>query len=286
MRFEPRLPRDDVNVTARHPLKEAAVMLGGLLVLVVVLAGLAALLVDRIVPYVPASWEAGMFPDFSLLSEEPSTDEERETQHRLEALLERLTVRWAEAPEGIRIGVLDDEAPNALAFPGGLILVTGGLLEKVESENELAFVLGHELGHFANRDHLRSLGRGLALGLILSALGQGGSLRDLLALSGELSSRSYGRVQEEAADAFGLRLVAAEFGHVAGTTDFFNRLPEPGNGVERALGSYFSTHPLSDDRVEAMKRLAVEAGFPLEGEVTPLGPGFPGARPNSDTKLR
>lgn len=270
MRFEPRLPRDDVNVTRRHPLKEGAVMLAGALAVVLALVGLAALLVDRIVPFVPPSWEAGMFPDFALLSDEPSTDEERATQRELEALLGKLLARWPDAPQGLRIGVLDDDTPNALAFPGGLVLVTRGLLDSVESENALAFVLGHELGHFANRDHLRSLGRGLALGLVLAAIGQGGSLGDLLAFSGELSGRRYGRAQEEAADAFGLGLVASEFGHVAGATDFFARLPEPGSGVERALGSYLSTHPLSEDRVHALKRLAREAGYALEGETTPL----------------
>jgi predicted Zn-dependent protease len=270
MKFEPRVPRDDVNVTARHPLKEGLVMLGGALAIVVALAGLAALLVDRIVPYVPPAWEAGMFPDFALLREEPDTDEERKTQSGLESLLERLLVHWPEGPFDLRVGVLDDETPNALAFPGGLILVTEGLLESVESENELAFVVGHELGHYRNRDHLRSLGRGLALGLVLTAFGQGGSVGDLLSLSGEISGRSFSREQEEEADAFGLRLVAAEYGHVAGATDFFEKLPSPASALGRSLDSYLSTHPLSDERVETMKALALESGFSLDGETTLL----------------
>ena len=270
MKFEPRVPRDDVNVTARHPLKEGFVMLAGALAIVAAIVGIAALLVDRIVPHVPASWEAGLFPDFARLRQEPASDEERRTLSELEALFSRLTAHWPERPFELQVGVLEDGTPNALAFPGGLVLVTEGLLQDVASENELAFVLGHELGHFAHRDHLRSLGRGLALGLVLTALGQGGSVGDLLALSGELSGRSFSREQEEQADAFGLRLVAAEYGHVAGATDFFEKLPGPGSAFGRRLDSYLSTHPLTSERIEEMKALARESGYALEGETTLL----------------
>ena len=44
---------------------------------------------------------------------------------------------------------------NAVALPGGNIVVFAGLLKEIKSENELAMILGHELGHFAHRDHLR-----------------------------------------------------------------------------------------------------------------------------------
>ncbi len=53
MNFEPRLPRDDVNVTPRHPLKEGVVLLIGVVGVVAVLLGLATFLVDRLVPYLP-----------------------------------------------------------------------------------------------------------------------------------------------------------------------------------------------------------------------------------------
>jgi hypothetical protein len=70
-------------------------------------------------------------------------------------------------------------------------------MKQVESENELAFVLGHELGHFRNRDHLKSLGRDLALALLIATLSQGSSVGDLAALSGDLAGRSFSREQEE-----------------------------------------------------------------------------------------
>lgn len=245
-------------------------MVVGLIVVAAVLLGLATLLVDRLVAYVPYSWEASLFPDFDAVRYSPTTDVEKAQQRELEDLLDRLLAHWSDHPEGVRVGLLESDQPNALAFPGGLILVTTGLMDRVESENELAFVLGHELGHYRHRDHVRSLGRGLVLGLILTAIGQSGTASELVAFSGQLASRSYSRRQESAADTFGLGLVEAEFSHVAGATDFFDKLPSPESALERSLSSYLATHPLSEDRIVAMEQLADERGWAVDGKKTPL----------------
>lgn len=270
MNFEPRLPRDDVNVTPRHPLKDGAVLVAGVIVVVAVVIGLASLLVDRLVPYLPPSWEATIFPDFEAMRFTPTNEIEKAHERELEALLGRLLIHWPDRPDGLRVGLLESSQPNALAFPGGLILVTTGLVEQVASENELAFVLGHELGHYRERDHVRSLGRGLALALVLSAMGQSGTVAELAALSGQLSTRGFSREQESHADAFGLMLVEAEFGHIAGATDFFEKLPAPDTVLERTLASYLATHPLSEERIEDMERLAQEKGWETEGETRTL----------------
>lgn len=91
------------------------------------------------------------------------------------ALLERLVASWPEAPFTFELALVEEEEPNAMALPGGAILLTSGLLETVDSENGLAFVLAHELGHYAHRDHLRSLSRGLALGAVMALVTGSGS---------------------------------------------------------------------------------------------------------------
>jgi Zn-dependent protease with chaperone function len=272
VKFEPRLPADDVNVSARHPFKEGVVMVVGVVVAVALLLAVATFLVDRLVPYVPPSWEASVFPDFGAMRHTPGDDAEQAHQAKLEELFERLLVHWPEHPVSLQVGLLESSQPNALAFPGGLVLVTTGLMDRVDSENELAFVLGHELGHYRGRDHLRSLGRGLALTLILTAMGQSGTMSELVGISGQLTTRSFSREQESQADAFGLMLVEAEFGHVEGATDFFDELPAPESELERTLASYLATHPLTEDRVEAMEELAEERGWATEGETTPMNP--------------
>lgn len=268
---KPRLPRDDVNVTPHHQLKEGAVMLLGVIGVVAVVFGLAVLLVDRIVPHIPQSWERWLFPDFEAIRLAPETDEERAQQQALESLMVRLVAHWPDHPEAIRVGLLDTDVPNALAFPGGLILVTTELLRQVKSENELAFVLGHELGHYRDRDHLRSLGRGVVLGLIAAAIGRSGAVADIALMSSQLTTRSFSRAQEGKADAFGLGIVEAEFGHVNGATNFFEHLPEPDTDLEKTLATYLATHPLNEERVLEMERLAGERGWSTKGDTIPLG---------------
>ena len=155
MKFEPRPADHSVNVTARHPLADAAVLvlgLGAVLLLVtIVLAFFADALVARISVKTEMRWFGGM--SLPAVVDEFETTSASEEQ-ALEDLLARLTQHW-ESDYTFRLRISENTAPNALAFPGGLIVVTRGLLDNVESENELAFVLAHELGHFRNRDHLR-----------------------------------------------------------------------------------------------------------------------------------
>jgi predicted Zn-dependent protease len=90
---------------------------------------------------------------------------------------------------------IPDETVNALALPGDHVIIYQGLLAEAESENEIMMVLGHELGHFANRDHLRGLGRGIVVQIVASLLfGDAGSIG---AASLETFARSQFSQQQE-----------------------------------------------------------------------------------------
>ena len=160
---------------------------------------------------------------------------------------------------------MEDDRPNAMAIPGGAILVTTGLLEGIRSENELAFVLGHEIGHFKNRDPLNGLGRQLATALLMAVVtGSAGGGADLLGLTGRITARNFGRNQELAADRAGLEIVYREYGHVASASDFFAQLPNDPEFAQRFQG-YFATHPVTKNRISALERLAHEQSWPSEG---------------------
>ena len=156
-----------------------------------------------------------------------------------------------------------------MALPGGLIIVTDGLLEQVESENELAFVLGHELGHYRNRDHLRALGRGVVLALLFTVT-TGRDVSGIGITVSDLALRGFSRKQEIAADAFGLGVVNAHYGHVNEAWRLFQRWDE-GNDDRLDLAAYTSTHPQPADRIERLEELAWIEGWDLEGQVTGLG---------------
>lgn len=268
MKFEPRSVDHSVNVTRRHPLADAATLTlgvgGALLAITFLLALFADTLVARISVEREMRWFGRLSPD-TLVATEGNTPEARAAAD----LLARLTRHWDSAYT-LRVRISDDAAPNAFALPGGLIVVTRGLIDAVESENELAFVLAHEIGHFRNRDHLRGLGRAAAIGLVVGAMTSGGS-GGFGSSVAELTLKAFGREQESDADQFALELVHAEYGHIADAWRFFERI-EARYGSGSALVNYLETHPLPGDRAGELRQYAQERGWPVEGTLTPWQP--------------
>jgi Zn-dependent protease with chaperone function len=269
--FEPRRPRDDVNVSPTHPLAEAAWLLAGAAAAGLLLALLAFAVTEAVSRWLPANLEVRLFGElFDSLPEEPGAEA---APHAATArdVLARLAARWKQNPYRFRLVVIDDETLNAFALPGGTLAVTRGLLAAAESENELAFVLGHEIGHFAARDHLRSLGRGLILGFVLrSVVGASAGEAAVPALASELASRGFARDQERDADAFALRLLAAEYGHVGGADAFFLRLPDADAGFAERAAAWLATHPVSESRIAALHELAAREHLPQRGPLREL----------------
>ena len=265
MEWEPRdLPEN--NVTDVHPLRELVVLLAGIAGATVVLTVALAFAIDGIVRVLPPEWEARVF---SGLWDELDTAPDRR-QPEVQQLLERLSGHWEENPYELRLFVIDSPDPNAFALPGGAIGVTQGLLDVAESENELAFVLAHELGHFEGRHHLRGLSRSLALGLVLGAITGGSSGTLLTQWVSNLTQLGFAREHEREADRFGLAIVVDEYGHTAGATDFFEKLPDMDPGVFDRMAAWLATHPVSPERIAALKRSAHVEGWRRSGELTPL----------------
>lgn len=273
MSFDPSLPDDGVNVTPTHPVREALLLVAGVGAAVAILFVALAFAIEIAVAWIPPGFEAKIFsvPWMGSTADRDALVEDDPRGQAVAKLLDRLALRWRENPYELRVAVYDEPTPNAVAFPGGLILVTSGLLERVESENELAFVLAHEIGHFRNRDHMRGMGRGVAFALVLGSFGLGGSgdASQLATMSSGLAARAFDREQESDADRFALEVVAMEYGHVAGAQDFFGRLSDPDGVVEKKITHYFATHPLNDDRETTLTALAVERGWAMEGDTRP-----------------
>lgn len=268
MKFVPRKPREGINVSDVHPLAEAGTLILGLTMFFVAVALLLVFLVEFVLLFVSPGAEAELFSGWTPDDlAEVSAEDIRVVE--LRKLLTRMANHWPDSPYEFRVELSESDDANAVAFPGGLIVVTSGLLDNVESENEIAFVLGHELGHFRHRDHMRSLGRGLVLGVLFGAvLGNesGGGLGIQIA---DLTVRGFSREQESDADRFGLEIVFAEFGHVGESWRFFERMEEQG-GHTIALASYLSTHPIASDRIEQVKDHAEREGWPMSGPVSDL----------------
>lgn len=268
MRYVPRKAPAEVNVSREHPLAEAGTLIAALTLIFGAIALVLILLVDVVLLFVSPEKEAELFSRWTP-QELIAVDDGDERLPALDALLQRLSAHWDDSPYEFRVGVSAGGDLNAMALPGGLIVVTSQLLDAVESENELAFILGHELGHFRNRDHIRGLGRGVALSMFFAAIIGSDSGVSLGASISDLTLRSFSRGQESDADEFGLYLVSREYGHVAATWRFFERMAR-NETLLSELSSYLSTHPAANDRVDRLFELAGDNGWPVAGEVTAL----------------
>jgi len=268
MRYVAKQAREGINVSKTHPLVEAGTLVVGLSIIFGLIVVALVFVVELSLFYVSAEAEAEFFDRWmpeDLITVAP--DDERRAGAQL--IVDRLAVHWPDSPYQFRVEIDNSEVANAMALPGGLIIVTQGLLNQVETENELAFVLGHELGHFYNRDHLRALGRGAVLSIVFAVI-TGGDVAGIGVRIADLTLRGFSRAQESDADEFGLQLVHAEYAHVGEAWRLFERWHEYEGESLLKFVTYLSTHPQSGKRIEEMRELAIEKGWPVEGELTPL----------------
>jgi Zn-dependent protease with chaperone function len=266
VKFTARQPGTNVNISTTHPLKEFAMLAGGLLAVIV--GGYLALgvVVDLIVPRLSMDLEEKLAGAF--MGRLAESDEMADATRTVQAMVDQLRDRCAPLPYTITVHVQRAEAVNAAALPGGHMVVFTGLLEKMTSENELAFVLAHELGHYAHRDHLRGLGRALVLMTASTVLlGADNSINSMIGQGMLLTELSFSRKQETRADEFALETLACHYGHVAGATAFFNKIPADGDPGR--FGHYFASHPENRRRIAHLEAMARERGYP-RGDLRPL----------------
>jgi predicted Zn-dependent protease len=172
--------------------------------------------------------------------------------------------------------VVDDAAVNAFALPGGYVYVTRGLLAHLNSEAELAAVIGHEIGHVTARHSVSQMSKaqllsvGLVVGMILRPQLQnfGG-----LAQAGlELLFLKYSRDDEKQADELGLRYLTRAGYDPRPMTQVFRTLERVGTAEGGGrVPAWLSTHPDPGDRgrliTAAIAALpAGQAGARIEGE--------------------
>jgi predicted Zn-dependent protease len=151
---------------------------------------------------------------------------------------------------------------NALAAPGGQILVYRGLIERARSPEELAGVLAHEIEHVLHRHTTRAVIQHASTGLLLTALtgDMTGPLAYGLESARVLGQLQYSRHAETEADRDGMKLLIAAAVAPEGMIGFFEDL-STGDHPRRVL-RYLSSHPSTSDRITALRALASGAKQP------------------------
>lgn len=144
--------------------------------------------------------------------------------------------------------IQDDEVLNAFCVPGGYMYVYTGLIKYMESEDELAGVMGHEMAH-ADRRHstdqmTKQYGIELMLGIVL-----GNNQGTLSTIASNMLLLKYGRDAEREADKYGVTYLCPTDYKADGFANFFDKLAADGQNNGK-IDAFFSTHPSPDERVK------------------------------------
>ncbi|NNE88537.1 MAG: M48 family metallopeptidase [Silicimonas sp.] len=141
--------------------------------------------------------------------------------------------------------------PNALALPGGAMVITDALVTDFTDNDVIAAVLGHELGHVVEDHGLTQLYRSLGIYVLVALIAgdTGPILEDILLEGGVIMSFSFSRAHETSADQFGLRLSDQAGYDPSALITFFETLPD----ADQSESGWGSTHPASGARIEAIE---------------------------------
>ena len=249
----------------------------------------------------PASIEGGIWDMSDRAEAHLRTSAERDPDAQLADYVRSVVCRIAEDYCGeLRVYVVDRPFLNATTFPNGYVEVNSGLLLRARSEGELAYVLGHEVSHFARNHSLASYAKqktnanitlALTAGVTVGAvIGMGKvastgapnasqtidsisraaqSLNNLIYLQGMASYFSYSRENEMEADRLGFgRVSAAGYDKSVGVNIWTELIEEtqasdfPNVRKSETRASIFATHPLTPDRIKALTALGSAAAPP------------------------
>ncbi|MES2795908.1 MAG: M48 family metalloprotease [Bacteroidota bacterium] len=155
----------------------------------------------------------------------------------------------------------DPETINAFALPGGQIFITVGLLKRLNTEDQIAGVLAHEIGHVIGRHSAQQMAKsdltnGL-LGAVVSATADpygNNSAGAIASYVGNMVNMKYGREDELESDKYGVRYMQETGYNPAAMIDVMEILKQAAGGAERP-SEFQSTHPDPDHRIGEIKKM-------------------------------
>ena len=264
---------------------------------------------------IPTTWEEKLGQDyFQTLFKKSIKEPDPQVGKALDAISKRLLTAVPDQPYHFRIHVHPSKMVNAMALPGGTIVVFQGLINATETPEELAGVLAHEFQHVLKRHSTRNIIRSEAInlfGMIIS--GNSDSMTNVILQAGSvLEHLRYSRQLESQADAEGMKMMLATHVDPRGMIRVFEKLEEEQHRQLESMKkdkksadsekkdsaekdskktdkkgitlpewtNYLSTHPEGNDRVEVLKKLSEHS----VQKPRPLLPGFDWKSMHRETK--
>jgi predicted Zn-dependent protease len=188
--------------------------------------------------------------------EEAPLDPDPDVAHRLNALTARLSATLKRQAFPYFARCVQTADVNAFAFPGGFLFLTRPLIEVCQSDlGELAFVVGHEMGHVQRRHAVERIMSSSALDTALARLTMAGGVfgRSLALVAARQVSQGYSQDQELEADQFAALMCRAADFDPAVAVRLLDRL-RGAAGDLAGVSRYFTSHPPFEVRIAAINR--------------------------------
>jgi predicted Zn-dependent protease len=202
-----------------------------------------------------------------------------ETPHRgIQNLVTRVGMKMARSSERPNLpwafNVVDANEPNAYALPGGKISISRGLVSKMESEDQLASVLGHEIGHVTAKHAVVSASRQQLLGAVLGVGGAvlqstGTAGAGAIQLAGQVGAtllvQKYSRDQERQSDELGMKYMTAAGYNPRAFVETMEILTAAAKREPSTFETLFASHPVTSERI-ATARERLSSGFGTQAQ--------------------
>ena len=264
MLYVPKDISKEVNISETHFFRSFVLPVGLFFgVLFVLVYFVVPNLIQRVSPETEIRW----IQEYQLFGIR-SDDLAAEVPVGLTELVNQLWHPYTSAPDlNLKVNILKTAEENAYMGFGGQIAFTKGLIQKAKSENELAMIICHELGHLYHRHIVNRLTQMIIWSIIdffLSAANY--SINSSI---GFLTDQKFNRDQEKQADSFGLDCLHKKYGHVNGGKVFFQRLStKRKDNIISQMPEFIMTHPHSENRVIYLEEYALEKGYSWDGPLS------------------
>ncbi|MCX5714275.1 MAG: M48 family metalloprotease [Candidatus Omnitrophica bacterium] len=193
-----------------------------------------------------------------LYTDEKAQERVAKVGFKVASVSDRQTVRY-------EFNILDNKELNAVSLPGGFIYINKGLLDKL-NDDELAFVLGHEVGHVAAKHAVKKIQASMAFDILMNVAlnatpaGQFSGAASIAQATGtayNLISLGYSRKDEYFADKLGVTYAHKAGFSSDGAISALEKIKKEETGGNKLL-TYLRTHPYVDDRIKAMRKNIAE----------------------------
>lgn len=200
-------------------------------------------------------WEASMGEKtHESLKKDPGFSRDKKYLGRVGTVARKLIKQVERKKLTWHFAVLDTDDVNAFAAPGGYIYVTKGLMKMLESDDELAGVIAHEMGHIDKKHSVKQAEKAGLMTILVAGLGLNDKTKKYAVYAGVaayFANLKFSRNDEYQADSCAVKYTAAAGYNPNGLISFFNKINK--DSKLSKVTKYFSTHPPTEDRIKKAK---------------------------------